>query len=140
MPYLFLFFISIIGTFLVSEPQFQLHRTGYIYFCQSISHIFSIFNRKYTNARITRLSHIEYYVKSDFRPPKTNAELDKFELSVVDEYVSDLRHQCYREHQYKESMIWRARMMNDNNLYRQARNQGTPSCIKLNNFVQHEPA
>lgn len=28
LPYLFLFLISIIGTFLVSEPQFQLHRTG----------------------------------------------------------------------------------------------------------------
>ncbi|CAF3336913.1 unnamed protein product [Rotaria socialis] len=119
LPYLFLFLISIIGTFLVSEPQFQLHRTG-----------------KYTNARLTRLSNIEYYVKPDFRPPKTNNELDKFESSVVDEYLSDLRHQCYREQQYKESMIWRARMMNDNQLYKQAQNQGTPSCTKLNDFVQ----
>ena len=30
--------------------------------------------------------------------------MDKFESSVVDEYISDLRHQCYREQQYKESM------------------------------------
>ncbi|CAF0801300.1 unnamed protein product [Adineta ricciae] len=119
LPYLFLFLISIIGTFLVSEPQFQLHRTG-----------------KYTNQRHTRLSHVEYYVKPDFRPPKTNAELDKFESSVVEEYTSDLRHQCYREQQYKESMMWRARMMNDNELYRQAQKQGTPSCVKLNDFVQ----
>jgi DnaJ family protein B protein 12 len=119
LPYLFLFLISIIGTFLVSEPQFQLHRTG-----------------KYTQGRFTRLSHVEYYVKADYRPPKTNSELDKFESSVVDEYVSDLRHQCYREQQYKESMMWRARMMNDNELYRQAQKQGTPSCTKLNDFVQ----
>ena len=33
-------------------------------------------------------------------------------------------------------MIWRARMMNDNDLYRQAQRQGTPSCTKLNDFVQ----
>ncbi|CAF0842824.1 unnamed protein product [Rotaria sordida] len=119
LPYLFLFLISIIGTFLVSEPQFQLHRTG-----------------KYNNARMTRLSRIEYFVKQDFHPPKTDAELDKFESSVVDEYASDLRHQCYREQQYKESMLWRARMMNDNGLYREAQKQGTPSCNKLNDFVQ----
>ncbi|CAF4603332.1 unnamed protein product [Rotaria sp. Silwood1] len=119
LPYLFLFLISIIGTFLVSEPQFQLHRTG-----------------KYTNARATRVSRIEYFVKPDFRPPKTDAELDKFESSVVDEYVSDLRHQCYREQQYKESMLWRARMMNDNGLYREAQKQGTPSCNRLNDFIQ----
>ncbi|CAF3661283.1 unnamed protein product [Adineta steineri] len=123
LPYLFLFLISIIGTFLVSEPQFQLHRTG-----------------KYTTARSTRLSHVEYFVKPDFRPPKTNSELDKFESSVIDEYESDLRHQCYREQQYKESMMWRARMMNDNDLYRQAQRQGTPSCTKLNDFVQRKRA
>ena len=33
-------------------------------------------------------------------------------------------------------MLWRARMMNDNELYREAQRQGTPSCTKLNNFVQ----
>jgi DnaJ family protein B protein 12 len=119
LPYLFLFLISIIGTFLVSEPQFQLHRTG-----------------KYSHARTTRTSQIEYFVKPDFRPPKTDAELDKFESSIIDEYVSDLRHQCYREQQYKESMMWRARMMNDDALYRQAQRQGTSSCNKLNDFVQ----
>lgn len=119
LPYLFLFLISIIGTFLVSEPQFQLHRTG-----------------KYTNSRVTRTSNIEYFVKPDFRPPKTTVELDKFESSVADEYVSEIRHQCYREQQYKESVLWRARMMNDNELYRQAQRHGTPSCTKLNDFVQ----
>jgi len=119
LPYLLLFLISILGTFLVSEPQFQLHRTG-----------------KYSHARLTRLSNIEYYVKPDFRTPKSQSDLDKFESSVVDEFVSDLRHQCYREEQYKESMMWRARMMNDQQLYRQAQKQGTPSCSKLNDFVR----
>jgi predicted DNA-binding protein (UPF0278 family) len=82
------------------------------------------------------LSNIEYYVKPDFRTPKTTADLDQFESSIVEEYVSDLRHQCYREQQYKESLLWRARMMNDNELYRQAQRQSTPSCSKLNDFAQ----
>jgi DnaJ family protein B protein 12 len=94
-------------------------------------------NRKYSAARSTRLSNVEYYVKPDFRQPKPASELDKFETSVIDEYVSDLRHQCYREQQYKESMMWRARMMNDNELYHQAQRQGTPSCTKLNDFVKN---
>ncbi len=33
-------------------------------------------------------------------------------------------------------MMWRARMMNYNELYRQAQKQVTPSCTKLNDFVQ----
>jgi hypothetical protein len=31
-------------------------------------------------------------------------------------------------------------MMNDNELYRQAQKQGTPSCTKLNDFVQRGTA
>jgi len=119
LPYLFLFLISILGTLFIGDPQFQLHRTG-----------------KYTTLRTIRSSNIEYYVKPDFRPPRTEAELNKLESSVVDEYVSDLRQQCYREKQYKESVMWRARMMNDDNLYRQARQQTTPSCDKLNDFIR----
>jgi len=119
LPYLLLFLISIIGTFLVSDPQFQLHRTG-----------------KFTTLRTTRTSKIEYFVKPDFHPPRSNHDLDKLESAVLDEYVSELRHQCYREQQYKESMLWRARMMNDNELYRQAQRQATPSCTKLNDFAR----
>jgi len=119
LPYLFLFLISIIGTLLVSDPEFHLHRTG-----------------KYTNLRTTRSLNIDYYVKSDFHLPKTDAELDKFESAVIDEYISNLRQQCYREQQYKESMIWRAKMMNDQNLYHQAQQQTTPSCTKLNDIIR----
>jgi len=108
LPYLFLFLISILGTLFIGDPQFQLHRTG-----------------KYTTLRTIRSSNVEYYVKPDFRPPRTDAELNKLESSVIDEYVSDLRQQCYREKQYKESLMWRARMMNDDNLYRQATTNNT---------------
>ena len=86
--------------------------------------------------RTTRLFDIQYYVKKDFHPPPTDAELDQFESSVIDEYVSEIRHQCYREEQNKESMLWRARMMNDKSLYRQAQQQPTPSCTKLNSFIR----
>jgi DnaJ family protein B protein 12 len=119
LPYLLLFLISILGTLFVGEPKFQLYQTG-----------------KYTNARTTRSYNIEYYVKPDFRPPTTQAELDKLESSVIDEYISDLRQQCYREQQNKESMLWRARMMNDDNLYRRAQQQTTPSCTKINNILR----
>jgi predicted DNA-binding protein (UPF0278 family) len=55
---------------------------------------------------------------------------------VIDEYVSDLRQRCQREQQYKESLLWRARMMNDENLYRQAQQHTTPSCTKLNDLIR----
>ena len=87
--------------------------------------------------RTTRNPQIEYYVKPDFRQPKTQADLDSLESSVIDEYVSDLRQRCHREQQYKESLLWRARMMNDQNLYRQAQQHTTPSCTKLNDLIRN---
>ena len=93
-------------------------------------------SRKYTVQRTARSADIRYYVKQDFRAPSTQTELDRFESSVIDEYVSDLRNQCYREQQHKESMLWRARMMNDNNMYRQAQQLTTPSCTKLSQFAR----
>ena len=93
-------------------------------------------SRKYSNGRTTRSSNIEYYVKPEFHPPKNKAEFEKFESTVVDEYVSDLRHQCQREHEYKESMLWRARMMNDKDQYHRTQQQATPSCTKLTDFVR----
>jgi DnaJ family protein B protein 12 len=91
--------------------------------------------RKYINLRTTRTAKVEYYVKPDFRLPTTNTEINRFESSIVDEYVANLRNQCYREQQYKESLSSRARMMNNNELYRQAQKQTTPSCTKLNDFI-----
>jgi predicted DNA-binding protein (UPF0278 family) len=136
LPYLFLFLISILGTLLVSDPQFQLHRTGYIYLLY-LSSIFKIYSfRKYTQLRTTRSLKVEYYVKPDFQPPRAGGELDRFESSVIDEYVSDLRQRCQREQQYKESLLWRAKMMNDANLYRQAQQQTTASCTKLNDLIR----
>lgn len=119
LPYLLLFLISILGTLFVSDPQFQLHRSG-----------------KYTQRQTTRSPVVEFFVKPDFRLPKSEAELSRLETSVIEEYVGDLRHQCQREQQYKESLLWRARMMNDDNLYRQAQKQTTPSCTRLNDFIR----
>ncbi len=86
--------------------------------------------------RTTRSPRVEYYVKADFQPPRTDGELDRLESSVIDEYINDLRQRCQREQQYKESLLWRARMMNDNNLYRQAQQHATPSCTKLNDLIR----
>lgn len=115
----------------ISTPSYRVTLSR----CLDLRHA-NPFCRKYATGRTTRLYDVEYYVKSDFRPPKTQAELDKFESSVVEEYVADLRQRCYREQQYKESLLWRARMMNDNGLYRQAQQHATPSCTLLNDFAQ----
>ncbi|CAF0952896.1 unnamed protein product [Didymodactylos carnosus] len=119
LPYLFLFLISILGTLFVSDPQFMLHRTG-----------------KYVNVRTTRIQNIQYYVKQDFKIPKTTHELNKLESAVLEEYISELKHQCYREQQYRESMIWRARMLGDQELLHQASHEPTPTCEKMNKFLQ----
>ncbi|CAF0920790.1 unnamed protein product [Didymodactylos carnosus] len=119
LPYLFLFLISILGTLFVTDPQFMLHRTG-----------------KFVIPRTTHPHGVQYFVKQDFPKTPRPHELEKLEAAVLEEYVSDLKNQCYREQQYRESMIWRARMLGDKGLLLQAQGERTPSCDKLNEFLR----
>ncbi|KAL4239656.1 DnaJ (Hsp40) [Mactra antiquata] len=112
-PILLLVVLSLLSSFFVSDPVFSLNRSD-----------------KYSAQRKTAQLHIPYYVKQDFTA-NFAGDLRRIERQVEEEFVSNLRQNCWRERSYKENMLWRARNYADAKLYERAQNMETPSCDQL---------
>ncbi|RUS71089.1 hypothetical protein EGW08_021150 [Elysia chlorotica] len=112
-PILLLVVLSMLSSFLVSDAVFSLQRTD-----------------KYRIERKTANLHINYYVKDDFRA-EFKSDLRRIERAVEEEYIGQLRGNCFRERNYKENMMWRARNYGDARLYQKAMDMTTPSCDNL---------
>ncbi|KAK3089874.1 hypothetical protein FSP39_007244 [Pinctada imbricata] len=112
-PILLLVFLSLLSSFFVSDPMYSLNRS-----------------EKYYHERKTQNLQIPYYVKTDFRV-EFKSDLRRIERQVEEEFISNLRQNCWRERSYKESMLWRARNYADARLYEKAQNLETPNCDRL---------
>ncbi|XP_061198059.1 dnaJ homolog subfamily B member 14-like [Saccostrea echinata] len=112
-PILLLVFLSLLSSWFVSDPIYSLHPSG-----------------KYDTERTTSNLHVKYYVKNDFKV-EFKGDLRRIERNVEEEYISNLRQNCWRERTYKENLLWRARNHADARLYEKAQNHPTPSCDRL---------
>ncbi|XP_005106865.2 dnaJ homolog subfamily B member 12 [Aplysia californica] len=112
-PILLLVVLSMLSSFLVSDAVFNLQRT-----------------EKYRVERTTANLRVTYYVKDDFRA-EFKSDLRRIERAVEEEYIGQLRNNCFRERNYKENMMWRARNYGDAKLYQRAVDMATPSCDNL---------
>ena len=63
-----------------------------------------LFFRKYSVKRETYQLKVPYYVKEDFRI-EFRGELRRIERMVEEEYISQLRSNCWRERTYSESFF-----------------------------------
>lgn len=112
-PILLLVFLSLLSSWFVSDPLYSIHKSG-----------------KYNTERTTSNLRVNYYVKSDFKVD-FKGDLRRIERNVEEEYISNLRQNCWRERSYKENLLWRARNHADARLYEKAQNHPTPSCDRL---------
>ncbi|KAL8616929.1 hypothetical protein ACOMHN_041848 [Nucella lapillus] len=112
-PILLLILLSLMSSFFISDPVFSLQHSN-----------------KYSVKRETHNLKAPYYVKDDFKI-EYRGELRRIERMVEEEYISQLRSNCWRERTYKENLMWRARNYGDAKLYQQAVDTKTPSCDKI---------
>jgi hypothetical protein len=63
------------------------------------------FFRKYNNQRETYNLKVPYFVKDDFRV-EYKGEMRRIERSVEEEYISQLRSNCWRERTYSKGIIY----------------------------------
>ncbi|XP_042896807.1 dnaJ homolog subfamily B member 1 isoform X2 [Parasteatoda tepidariorum] len=119
LPLLFVVGISILSTFLYTDPPYSLQRT-----------------MKYLYERRTSNLDVPYYVKDSFMQ-KYESLLSHVEKQVEDEYLVNLRTSCFRERNYKENMIWRAKHFKDVNLEAKAKSIRTPSCDALSDLYKN---
>ncbi|CAG13306.1 unnamed protein product [Tetraodon nigroviridis] len=74
----------------------------------------------YTQKRLTENLKVPYYVGEQFSKEYSGVILKNLERSVEDDYISNLRNNCWKEKQQKEGMLYRARYFGDTDLYQRA--------------------
>uniref|UniRef100_A0A8C1U5F7 DnaJ heat shock protein family (Hsp40) member B12b n=1 Tax=Cyprinus carpio TaxID=7962 RepID=A0A8C1U5F7_CYPCA len=116
MPILILVIVSALSQIMVTNPPYSLS------FRPSAGH---------THKRVTEILGVTYYVNERFSQDYSGASLKRVESSVEDDYVSNLRNNCWKEKQQKEGLLYRARYFGDSDLYQRAQRMGTPSCSRL---------
>ncbi|XP_056631835.1 dnaJ homolog subfamily B member 12 [Diorhabda carinulata] len=116
LPILLAILLSMASSLFISDPAYSLQASS-----------------KYPILRKTYNLNIPYYVKDNFHL-EYQGSVKRLEMSVEEEYIQTLKHACYREKSYKESMIWKARNFGDQELYHNAQNLKMPSCEQLQNL------
>lgn len=116
LPIILLIGLSMMSSFFISDPIYSL----------TPSHKFNV-PRKTNNLKVP------YFVKENFHS-EYQGSVGRLEASVEEEYLNNLKHSCYRERNYKETMLMKARNFGDRDLYYKAQHITTPACDKLQSF------
>ncbi|KPP75202.1 dnaJsubfamily B member 12-like [Scleropages formosus] len=116
MPILILVVVSALSQMMVSNPPYSLSLRP------SAGHI---------HKRLTETLRVPYYVGEHFNKEYSGVNLKSVERNVEDDYISNLRNNCWKEKQHKEGLLYRARYFGDSDLYQRAQKMGTPSCSRL---------
>ncbi|XP_047465078.1 dnaJ homolog subfamily B member 12b [Mugil cephalus] len=120
MPILILVIVSALSQIMVNSPSYSLS------FRPSAG---------YSQKRLTENLKVPYYVGEHFSKDFSGVNLKNLERSVEDDYISNLRNNCWKEKQQKEGMLYRARYFGDTDLYQRAQRARTPSCAKLSEIT-----
>ncbi|CAG7668728.1 unnamed protein product [Allacma fusca] len=118
LPILFFILVTLLSSLFVSDPVYSLVRT-----------------QKYNVKRTTGELEVPYYVKESFTSD-FQGNLKRLESGIEEEYIANLRNECFKQRNYKDHMIWRARNFGDDEMHRQAREMALPSCDALHNLRQ----
>nr|XP_055181693.1 dnaJ homolog subfamily B member 12 isoform X2 [Nyctereutes procyonoides]XP_055181694.1 dnaJ homolog subfamily B member 12 isoform X2 [Nyctereutes procyonoides] len=116
MPILILILVSALSQLMVSSPPYSLSPRP------SVGHV---------HRRITDHLNVVYYVADSFSKEYTGSSLKTVERNVEDDYIANLRNNCWKEKQQKEGLLYRARYFGDTDMYHKAQRMGTPSCSRL---------
>ncbi|KAM6916771.1 dnaJ homolog subfamily B member 12a [Xenentodon cancila] len=115
LPILILIIVSALSQLMVTQPPYSLS------YRPSAGHI---------HKRHTSHLKVPFYVGDRFIEEYSNT-LKHVERSVEEDYISNLRNNCWKEKQQKEGLLYRARYFGDSELYQRAQRMGTPSCSRL---------
>uniref|UniRef100_A0A1I7UCX5 J domain-containing protein n=1 Tax=Caenorhabditis tropicalis TaxID=1561998 RepID=A0A1I7UCX5_9PELO len=119
LPLIAIMVIGLLAQLMVGEPAYSLHQTS-----------------KFSIKRITADLRVPYFVRSDFES-SYRGRIRQVEQQVEDDYIQNLRMNCYKEQNLKETKLYRARWMRDEAMMRDAERTPLPSCVRLNEIYSH---
>ncbi|KAE9415126.1 hypothetical protein Angca_009311 [Angiostrongylus cantonensis] len=120
LPLIAILVLGLLAQLMVGEPAYSLHHTN-----------------KYPIKRLTQSSlKVPYFVRSDFEQAY-RGRIRQIESQVEDEYIQQLRMNCYKEQNQRETLLYRARWQSDQDLLRRANQMPMPHCDRLKEIYSH---
>ncbi|CAB3409948.1 unnamed protein product [Caenorhabditis bovis] len=119
LPLIAIMVLGLLAQLMVGDPAFSLHQTS-----------------KYSVRRQTADLKIPYFVRPDFES-SYRGRVKSVEQTVEEEYIQNLRMNCYKEQNMKETKLYRARWLRDEALLREAERMPMPNCVRLNEIYSH---
>ncbi|KAM8940274.1 dnaJ homolog subfamily B member 14 isoform 2-T2 [Pelodytes ibericus] len=115
MPIIVLILVSLLSQLMVSNPPYSLYpRSG-----------------GQTIKRVTENLKITYYVTKDFQSEYTGMLLQKLEKNIEEDYVANIRNNCWRERQQKSDLTHAAKVYRDERLRKKAESISMENCKEL---------
>lgn len=116
MPIIVLILVSLLSHLMVSNPPYSLYpRSG----------------TGQTIKMQTENLGVVYYVNKDFKNEYKGMLLQKVEKSVEEDYVTNVRNNCWKERQQKTDMQYAAKVYRDDRLRRKAEALSMDNCKEL---------
>ncbi|XP_038648737.1 dnaJ homolog subfamily B member 14 isoform X2 [Scyliorhinus canicula] len=116
MPIIVLVLVSVLSQLMVTTPPYSL------YYRAAMEH---------TVRKQTSNLKVVYYVNKDFDKEYTGVTLQKVEKSVEEDYINNLRNNCWRERQEKNDYLYASKVYRDDRLRKKAELMRMESCEKL---------
>ncbi|XP_057273917.1 dnaJ homolog subfamily B member 14 isoform X2 [Pezoporus wallicus] len=116
MPIIVLILVSLLSQLMVSNPPYALYPRS---------------STGQTIKMQTENLRVIYYVNKDFKNEYKGESLQKVEKSVEEDYVSNIRNNCWKERQQKTDLLYAAKVYRDDRLRRKADSMSMDNCKEL---------
>ncbi|KAM7394375.1 hypothetical protein PAMP_021182 [Pampus punctatissimus] len=116
MPIVVLILVSILSQMMVSPPPYSLNSRP---------------SMGQTIKRQTENLRVDFYVTRDFKSEYKGSALQQIEKNVEEDYVSNVRNNCWKERQTKTDLLYAAKVYRDDRMRKKAELMTMDNCKEL---------
>ncbi|XP_060914075.1 dnaJ homolog subfamily B member 14 [Labrus mixtus] len=116
MPIVVLIVVSILSQMMVSPPPYSLYSRP---------------STGQTVKRQTENLRVDYYVTRDFKSEFKGSAMQQIEKNVEEDYVSNVRNNCWKERQQKTDLLYAAKVYRDDRMRKKAELMTMDNCREL---------
>ncbi|XP_047222606.1 dnaJ homolog subfamily B member 14 [Girardinichthys multiradiatus] len=116
MPIVVLILVSILSQLMVSPPPYSLYSRP---------------STGQTVKRQTENLRVDYYVTRDFKSEFKGLALQQIEKNVEEDYVTNVRNNCWKERQTKTDLLYAAKVYRDDRMRKKAELMTMENCKEL---------
>ncbi|XP_068606890.1 dnaJ homolog subfamily B member 14 [Brachionichthys hirsutus] len=116
MPILVLILVSILSQVMVSPPPYSLYSRP---------------STGQTVKRQTENLRVDFYVARDFKSEFKGSALQQIEKNVEEDYIANVRNNCWKERQTKTDLLYAAKVYRDDRMRKKAELMTMDNCREL---------